>query len=373
MNHRNAGPGETFYARTFAVLTLIVVGLLVFRLLQPLLAPLLWAIFIAFLLQPLQRWLTVRLRCWEGVAALLLTVATLIIVIGPLAGLTAAFVAQFAKLLEAVQAFASTELDSTYDIIRLPLVGSLVSWVQEAAGVSWAELQEWMAEGAKQGLKLLAPFGGRLFLGALGTAVSFVITMFTLFFFLRDGKRMLAIGRGLIPMPEADKGRLFKHLADVLRAVVYGTVLTALIQGALVGIGFWIVHLPAPLVFAALAVLFALLPAAGTPLVWVPAVVVLVAQERWGAGVFLLLWGLMLSTVDNLIRPYLVAGRADVGTLAVFIGVLGGIISFGAAGLFIGPFILALLVALVRFTLEMRAENFGDPPPPPPPVTDEMP
>lgn len=354
------GPGDLFYARTFALVTLLVVGLLLWRLVSPLLVPLLWAAFLAFLLQPLHRALTLRLGCRPGLSSLVLTVVTVVLLLGPMTGLVAAFATQVVDLLEAAQEFASTDLNSSSDLLRLPVLGRVLAWVSEVTGVSGQQLQELTAASARAAVRYLGPLGGRLFMGALSTALSFAITIFVLFFFIRDGRRLTNVARGLIPMDEEDKRRLFEHLAGVLRAVVYGSGLTALMQGALVGIGFWLVGLPAPVVFAALAIVFALLPAAGTPVVWVPAVVALLLQQRWGAALFLLVWGVMLSTVDNVVRPYLVSGRADIGTLAVFIGVLGGVLAFGAAGLFVGPFLLALVIALTRFTLEMRADHFGD-------------
>lgn len=363
-NDKATGPGELFYARTFALLTLAIVGLLLYRLLAPLAVPLLWAIFLAFLLQPLHRALIGRFHCGRNLSALLLTLTTLLLLIGPLAALVAAFATQVANLLELAQGFATQKLDSTSDIAALPVLGSLLHWLQDSVGISWSQIQAWMAQGARAGLGMLAPVGGKLFLGALGTALSFVLSMFMLFFLIRDAQQMSAILRGLIPVDEADKQRLFGHLAGVLRAVVYGTGMTAIMQGALVGVGFWILELPAPVVFGALAALFAVVPAAGTPVIWVPAALALIVQQRWGAGAFMLGWGLMLSTADNIVRPYLVAGRAEIGTLAVFIGVLGGISAFGAVGVLAGPVILALVVALIRFTLEMRAERFGDSRPP---------
>jgi predicted PurR-regulated permease PerM len=98
-----------------------------------------------------------------------------------------------------------------------------------------------------------------------------------------------------------------------------------------------------------------LLPFGGTALVWIPAVIVLAVQGRYGAAVFMLIWGgLLVSLVDNVVRPMLVSGRAQVGTLTVFIGVLGGLAAFGAIGLFLGPVTLALIIALIRFVLEIR-------------------
>ena len=140
-----------------------------------------------------------------------------------------------------------------------------------------------------------------------------------------------------------------------MRALVYGTGLTALIQGALVGIAFLIVGLPSALVFGVIAALAALLPFGGTALVWIPAAIVLAAQGRWGATIFMVLWGaLLVSLVDNIVRPMLVSGRAPVGTLTVFVGVLGGIAAFGAIGLFLGPVVLALIIALLQFAIEQR-------------------
>jgi predicted PurR-regulated permease PerM len=136
--------------------------------------------------------------------------------------------------------------------------------------------------------------------------------------------------------------------------MVFGSGVTALVQGGLVGVGFAVANLPSPVVFGVLATLLALVPMAGTPVVWVPAVLYLAASERWGMTAFMLAWGIAVITVDNVLRPFLVSGRADVGTLTVFIGVLGGASAFGAIGIFLGPLVLALVIALIRFTLEVR-------------------
>jgi predicted PurR-regulated permease PerM len=147
----------------------------------------------------------------------------------------------------------------------------------------------------------------------------------------------------------------------VTRAMVYGTGVTAIVQGVLIAIGFAVVGLPSPIVFGVLAALFALVPMAGTPVVWVPAVIVLAVQGRYGAAIFLAIWGGATTTIDNFLRPILVSGRAHVGTLTVFIGVLGGVSAFGAIGIFLGPLVLALVIALMRFVLEQRRAGLAAP------------
>jgi len=117
------------------------------------------------------------------------------------------------------------------------------------------------------------------------------------------------------------------------------------------------VGFPSPIVFGVVAALCALVPMLGTPIVWVPAVLVLAAQQRWGATLFLLIWGIFVVTIDNFLRPWLVAGRAEVHALTVFIGVLGGVTAFGPVGMIAGPLILALVIALVRFAVEVRGDT----------------
>ncbi len=347
--------GELFYARTFSLLTLALLGFLLYLILLPFFAPIAWALFIAFLIHPLHRWLAGKLRGRENWSAGLLTVATLLVVLGPVTALGAAFAAQVAELLQYAQQLATDHPTSELsDLANVPVLGDALAWTQQSFGISLAQIQGWIVEATRAVLQFLASMGGKIFLGAVGTAIGFVLMMFLLFFVIRDGRRMLATVLALIPVSTADKNRLFRHLASVTRAVVYGTGVTALTQGALVGIGFAIVGLPSPIVFGVFAALFALVPLTGTPIVWVPAVLVLAAQQRWGAAIFLLAWGVFVVTIDNVLRPWLVSGRADVGTLTVFIGVLGGVSAFGAIGIFLGPVVLALVIALIRFTLEVR-------------------
>ena len=353
--------GEVFYARTFALLTIFLLGFLLYHILLPFFAPLAWALFIAFLIHPIHRWLVGKLRGRASASAALLTLATLLILIGPLTALGAAFAAQVADLLQFAQRMATDHGSAEFfDLATVPVLGTLLAWLQKSFGVSLAQIQGWATEGARTVLQFLASLGGKILLNAMGKVIGFVLMMFILFFAIRDGKQILTSLRALIPASAADKRRLFGHLAAVTRAVVFGSGVTALTQGTLVGIGFAIVGLPSPIVFGVLAALFAMVPLAGTPVVWVPAVIVLAAQQRWGATIFLLGWGVTVSLIDNVMRPYLVSGRADVGTLTVFIGVLGGVMSFGAIGVLFGPLVLALVIALIRFTLEVRhAETRG--------------
>jgi predicted PurR-regulated permease PerM len=187
-------------------------------------------------------------------------------------------------------------------------------------------------------------------LGAFAVVTQFLLTLFLLFFFLRDGRAMLLRGVRLVPMTTVRKEELMVELGGVTRAVMQGTLATAVVQGTLLGIGFAIAGIPSPLVFAAVGAVASLIPIVGTALVWVPAVATLVANGNTGWGVFLTVWcAVLVAGSDNVVRPWVISGRSSASTLLVFVGLLGGVSTFGFAGIFMGPLLLTLVAALLKY------------------------
>lgn len=347
----------TFYRRTFALATAVVVGVLLWRIVEPFLAPLGWALFLAFLLQPLQQRLALRFRGRESVAAAVLVVLTLVLFVGPLSVLGAVFAAQAGDLATQLQASAvRLEINSWDDLAHLPVLREALSWMEQHLAISASQLRTWMVAGAERVLQPLAAMGGALFLGALGTVASFLFMLILLFFLVRDGQPMLVTFRNLVPMDEAHKERLFAQMGAVTRAVVFSTMVTAIVQGCLVGVAFALTGLPSPVVFGVAGGVLSVVPFGGTALVWGPGALVLAAQGHYGAALFMTAFGAgVIGTVDNVLKPLLVSGRAEVPTLAVFIGVLGGLSAFGLVGMFLGPVVIALALALIGFMGEQEA------------------
>jgi predicted PurR-regulated permease PerM len=290
-------------------------------------------------------------------AAGVLTLLAPITILLPLSALSIDFVAQISDLVRTLQKAATQwDIKTFADLRQFPWIARVNDWLQAHTGISAAQVQSWLVSGAQRVLQSAAGVSGSFFLGALDSLFSFAIMLFLLFFFLQDGDMMIARARNLIPLDESRKDRLFQQLSDVTRAIVIGTSLTALLQGVLIGVGFAIASLPSPVVFGVLAALLSMLPIGGSAIVWIPAVIWLFIDGRWGFGIFLLAWGLMLGGMDNVLRPLLISGRARISALAVFVGVLGGIPAFGAIGIILGPVVLSLVLALVEFAEETRQE-----------------
>lgn len=348
---------STFYPRVFALVVAAVLGIALLLIFRPFFSSMSWAAFLAFLLHPLNRRLRVRMHGTTGAAALL-TVLTPVVIVLPVAALSIEFVSQISSLLQALQHEAQhLDINSITDLQEIPLVARANEWLQAHFGASTAQFEAWVIARAREALQHLATLGGSFFLGALGSVVAFSMMLFLLFFFLSDGDIMCARAIRLIPMADARKEKLFRRLADVARAIVFGTTVNAALQGLLLGCGFAIAGLPAPVVVGVVVALAAMLPVGAATFAWVPAVGWLAYQGRWGFAVFMLAWGLMLSGLDNVVRPVLISGHAKISGLAVFIGALGGISAFGTIGIIAGPVVLSLAIALIEF-----AEESAEPP-----------
>jgi predicted PurR-regulated permease PerM len=341
-----------FYPRVFTLVIAAVLGYALYLIFAPFALPMAWAAFLAFILYPLNLRLRRRLK-GKSLAAGVLTFLAPIIILLPLSAISVEFVAQISVLLRQVQqSLTQLDIKTFSDLQNFPLIARANAWLLAHAGISAEQVQSWLVTGTREVMQRAASMGGSFFLGALGSLFSFVIMLSLLFFFLRDGELLWARARDLIPLAEDRKHRLFSRLSDVTRAIVFGTSITAILQGVLIAIGFAIVGLPSPIVFGVLAALFSLLPVGGAGFVWIPAALWLFFSRHWGSGSFMLVWGLVLGGLDNVLRPLLISGRAKISAFAVFLGVLGGIPAFGAIGVIAGPVVLSLVLALVEFAEE---------------------
>ena len=345
---------KLFLARVGLVILIVALLYLLWLIVSPVWQPLVWAVLHGGLLAPVNRRLTRRLGERPRLASALTTVGVVVLLLLPIVAIGGAVAAQAAQLLKR---FDSDSLQlSNLDLSHVPVLARPLQWFSSTTGVTFAQIEGWLLTGTKRLLETLASSGGSVMLGAIGTIVSFALMLFVLFFVLRDGPALAQQLVRMLPVEPRLRQKLWRHLIDVTRAVFMGIGVTALVQGVLLGIGFAIARLPSPLVFGVLGALFALVPVVGTAVIWVPAVIWLAIQGETGYAIFMAAWGVVVvGSVDNFLRPILISGRVEVPTLAVFIGVMGGLSAFGFIGLFVGPIVLGLLVALFRFTADELA------------------
>jgi len=333
-------------------LVILLGGLVVmsYVVLQLFLVPMTWATILAYVTWPAYRHLRSLLRGNSTGSALLMT-----------AIVTGAFVLPIVwvimllrgELVAAYQAVSTYLTDGSHQlpefITRIPW---LEQWLQEILNQITgdpAALRAHVAEWAEQWIGEIGQFVGSV--GRNATKLGFALL--TLFFLYRDGESVFDQVRRVLRRFLGD--RLNAYVAGIggtTQAVTYGLVLAALAQGAIAGLGYWAAGIQAPVLLAAFTALIALIPF-GTPFAWGSIGAWLLVTGQTLAGVGLLLWGaLVVSWVDNLIRPLVISSAIRIPFLLVMFGVLGGLAAFGLVGLFLGPVILAVLMAVWREWLE---------------------
>jgi predicted PurR-regulated permease PerM len=319
--------------------------------------PLSWAALLAIIFFPAQQWLVRTTRRSEGLVAFLLTTLVILVVIVPTISLTTVLARESVDLYQ--------ELNDLAESGRLGEI--LERFHNSAAGRIWARLMPMLADwridptdvalrASKAVSSFLAAQAPAAAANVLRYVASFFFTTFALFFFFRDGERMVRGLRDLIPMEPVHKDAILKRLYDTLSAVVQGALVTAAVQGVLAGIGFWIVGVRYAIVLGGATALLSLVPFAG-PLIWVSVDLYLLATGHYGQALVLLAWGvLVVGMADNFVRPLIIGGRTQIPTVYLFFGILGGLQAYGFLGIFLGPVLIAILVAFVQIYRERYAD-----------------
>lgn len=178
---------------------------------------------------------------------------------------------------------------------------------------------------------------------------SFVLMMFAMYYFFKDGDELMKRLGALSPLPTVYETELFRKMDSMVKAILIGVFLTAVAQGFVGGIGFTIAGVSNPIFWGTAIGFFSFVPIFGTAAIWVPASIILAVMGSYGAAIFIFLWGFFaVGTVDNFVRPYLIGGRAKTYPLITFFVILGGIFTMGLKGIIFGPLILMVVMSLLH-------------------------
>ena len=267
----------------------------------------------------------------DGLASALTLILAIVVIALPLAWLIGVLIDRIPEALQSLQSGVLLDRLSRLRMGRID-IGAKIA---EASG----SLVQWVSAQA-------IGFVG----GAASASLNLIIAFFGLYYMLHSGDALWKGFHGYVPFSNSTADALRLHFYSVTQATLLGTIATAAAQGALIGLAFLLVGLPDPLVWGSMAAFASILPVLGTGLVWMPAVLVLFFQERYGAMVVMLIVGwLLASNIDNLIRPMVYRRVSNIHPMVTLVGAFAGIKYFGLPGLLLGPLAIAYFFELMRF------------------------
>lgn len=210
-------------------------------------------------------------------------------------------------------------------------------------------IREMVLGAVQSASKVVYVYSSQVVTATANVVLALFMVMIFIFVFFAEGARVADGALSLLPLSEEHKRILIKEVQNAISAIFLGMIITALAQALLLGIGYWIAGISRPVLWALMAVLVTLTPVIGGPLMYIPTSISLILGGRWGAGVFLLLYGIcIVSTVDNVIKPLVMRGKVDVHPLLLALSLVGGSLWVGPAGIIVGPLLVALLLSMLR-------------------------
>ncbi len=312
---------------------LVVLAYLVFLVFEPFLAPLAWAVVLVVVSYPVYARLA---RKWNPtLAATASTVGVILILIVPALLVTGAFIHQGVEAVQEVQ----QQIQSGH-----------FSWVNDL----WLRVQARFPDANPGNLTTVihryadagaAYLGSRLGAVLRNTAVflfHLAVMILAMFYLFRDGDSIVARLREVLPFEKSHRDKMIDETRELIFASVTSSLVAAVAHGVLGGVAFGLTGIRAPIFWGVMMGFFSLIPVVGSALIWVPAAVSLMVDGHIGMGIALMIFcSVIVGLVDNIIRPWMISGRAEMGGLVVFISILGGISVFGMLGVVLGPIVVA--------------------------------
>lgn len=326
----------------------------------PFMTPILWAMILVRLFYPFYQWLTRKLGGRTTVSAVLSTLSVMLIAVLPVAYLV------FLVVTETINAYQLATnwmkeggLQRLPELVTgLPLIGNVSQELLGRFVVAFGDVQANLVEGGKAVSGVLLSSVGGLATNTLDLLMDFFVILFILFFLFRDGHHLYRAFYEAIPIEESYKAVIMERLDNVMVAVVQGTLLTALAQGFTAGLAYWALGVPFSIFLGALSALFSLAPIGGTALVWGPVAAYLLWTGPIWKGIVMIGIGIgLVGLMDNLLKPFLVGSKADLPVLFLFFASLGGLAYFGFIGLFLGPILLGIALAVFQIYRENYQEH----------------
>lgn len=346
----------------FFILILFVVTLAFFDVLSPYFSAILWATILAVIFQPLKNKLREKMADKNGIASLITVLIICLIVFTPLAIILSSLAFEINVVYRKLQ-----ENNTQFPVVIADLLRHLPDWARNFLAEhelnNATQIQQALSGVALKGGQYMAGSAFIIGKGTFGFTISFGVMLYLLFFLLKDGPVIVHQALEALPLSRYVKHHLFAKFATVSRATVKGTVVVAVVQGVLGGIGFSIVGIDGSILWGALMAFLSLIPAVGTALIWIPAVIFLYSTgELLTATLLTLYFVIVVGLADNLLRPLLVGKDTRMPDYLILLTTLGGLQFFGINGFVLGPLIAGLFISSWNLLAEARANALNTPP-----------
>lgn len=333
---------ETF-SRAFVVLLVVLITLLFVTMIRGFLMTLLLAAIFSGISQPLYKRLLRLLGGRRALASIMTLLMLLIVIVGPLLFFLGVLASEAFQISQAVGPWIEKQIHQPDKLSRL---------IDRIPGLD--KIEPYRAQIMEKLGQVVGAMGNFLVNGLSATTrgtvsffFHFFVLLYAMFFFLKDGGRILDKILYYVPLSEKDEARMVDKFVSVSRATLKGTLIIGVVQGALGGIGFAVAGIHGAVFWGTIMTVLSVIPGVGAALVWVPAVVYMVVTGKVVTGIILAVYcGAIVGTADNFLRPRLVGRDTSMGDLMILLGTLGGLVMFGVAGFIIGPILAALFVTI---------------------------
>ncbi len=340
MNTETSGEwGSRRQVRLLALMAATALGLyLCYLMALPFVPALCWALALAVVFMPLQRWLESTMHRPNIAASVCVLVIGLIVIV-PATLMGQRLVSEAVASADTIRArVESGEWQRVLD--HYPQVAPIAQRIERQIDLpgTVSTVAAWLTNALASIVR-----------GSVMQVIDVLLTFYLLFYFLRDRREVLQSLRALSPLSETSMSRMFSRVGDTIHATIYGTLAVAAVQGTLGGLMFWWLGLPAPVLWGLAMGVLAVVPVLGAFIVWIPAALFLALQGSWGQALILAAWGsVVVGGIDNVIYPILVGSRLKLHTIPAFMAIVGGLMVFGSSGLILGPVTLTVTVLLLE-------------------------
>ena len=338
---------DQFISYFFIALLVFVAGMVI-QIFSPFIKAIFWSAILAFAFHPVYSRLKNGLRS-DTLAALLMTVLIFLLVVPPVIFLIINLATQAIDLYQFVADYIRQgRLETLIDRVRS------IHTIQniEERIIEWEpfrkNLESWLLSSARGIGNFTAAQAGTITKNLFFVVLNVFMMTFLVFVFLKDGQMIFDFIYQTAPLDEKNKRPIFDRISQTLSAVIRGQLLTGLTQSIVAGLFFWLIGIPIPIFFATLTFITAMIPVIGAASIWVPLVIYLAAIQEWTkAGMLFAFGALVISLIDNIMKPALIGEKTKLPYFLLFFGILGGIKIYGLMGIFLAPTLLSLFFALV--------------------------